>query len=302
MGLLCTGIQDIDILSAPIIFQSSQNFVELTDSNIIINFPENNVVYTTLENQPSLVVKKANEFSDSDKSEKASDTEDSYRPSSEGKTSSNEDDDPQAFVSIGSLVTETLPSISPGDVNSALPSKVKKTRKRKAGPYKWKKNVRKIKRISGKSYETRKGIVVPDKTARYVDCSQCRFKCSQNISLERQKVLCQEYWALSDSDRQKAHLCSLITKTSVQRHRKRNAESNITKCKSRFYSSHNEDNEKVRVCLKFFCATFSISFQVVDLALKNVVLVEFTQVLMNEKADQLLMPLQRLQGIMLKST
>lgn len=111
---------------------------------------------------------------------------------------------------------------------------------------------------------------MPEKEPRYIDCSKCRFKCSDEVSLERQQILHQEYWGLSDGDRQKALLCSLVTETSVCRHRRRNPESQVTKTKSRIYSpQHDEEGKSTRVCLKNFWATFSISFQVIDPALKK---------------------------------
>lgn len=110
---------------------------------------------------------------------------------------------------------------------------------------------------------------MPQKRPSYIDCSKCRFKCTEKISLERQQILHQEYWGLADSDRQKAHLCSLVTENSIQRHIKQNPESKISKTISRVYSLPDENGCNVRVCLKFLCATFSISFQIIDLALKK---------------------------------
>lgn len=50
---------------------------------------------------------------------------------------------------------------------------------------------------------------------------------------ERETVY-QEYWALTDSDRQKTHLCSLVTESIVER--KRNTKSNTSKSRTfRFF-------------------------------------------------------------------
>lgn len=194
----------------------------------------------------------------------SSSTSEDYVPEEESESTS---DDNQDEHDESNLVK--IPSLPSTSSKGLVPEVMKRIRKRKAEPDIWKRNERKIKRMSGKSYQTRKHIIMPEKKPSYINCSRCRFKCSDKISLERQQILHQEYWGLADADRQKAFLCSLVTENSIQRHRKRNPESKITKTKSRVYSLYDEKGCNVRVCLKFLCATFSISFQIIDLALKK---------------------------------
>ncbi|KAL6965874.1 hypothetical protein U1Q18_051029 [Sarracenia purpurea var. burkii] len=58
-------------------------------------------------------------------------------------------------------------------------------------------------------------------------------------------------------------------KTDVVRKRPRKMDSNVEKNWSKVYTLPNGENEKVRVCAEFFCATFAISKSVVEDAIKN---------------------------------
>ncbi|KAJ8890176.1 hypothetical protein PR048_009683 [Dryococelus australis] len=104
--------------------------------------------------------------------------------------------------------------------------------------------------------------MVPVKKAMRLDCSMSRCQCSVKISCERQNKLCDEYWGLSDAVRQKSYICALVTEVPIQRSRKRQEESTKSK---------NENKENQCICLKFGCATFNISFQIVFFALSSMV-------------------------------
>lgn len=235
------------------------NIVQVVENAEYSVINENELLQSTLEEENFKAL------STDEKSDESPSTSEEYVPDDEQNRLTSDNDLAEPIESNSSEITPQT-SIS----NEVLVPEVRKrTRKRLADPNTWKRNDRKFKRVSGKSYETRKNTVVPEKKPRYIDCSKCRFKCSDKISLERQQILHQEYWGLADNDRQKALLCSLVTETSVHRHRKRVPASQITKTKSRVYSLHDEEGKNVRVCLKFLCATFSISFQVIDLALKK---------------------------------
>lgn len=142
-------------------------------------------------------------------------------------------------------------------------------RKRKADPDSWERNIRKRQRMSGKTYTSRTGKVIEEKVFQPVDNCSCRFQCTKQIPPERQKALFDEYWGLGDSGRQKCFISSLVSEENVKRHRKRKIDSGRVKNKSRFYSLPCVSGEKSRVCLKFFCSVFQISFQIIDLALKH---------------------------------
>lgn len=147
-------------------------------------------------------------------------------------------------------------------------NKKKRPKKRKANPELWERNIRKKQRLSGKSYVTAKGKEMPEKVFNCIDNCHCRFKCHANISTEQQKILFEEYYSFADDCRQKAFLSSLVVEKPIQRHRKRNPDvTGKEKKKSRSYFLPDANKEKHRVCLKFFCNVFQMSFQVIDLAL-----------------------------------
>ena len=65
------------------------------------------------------------------------------------------------------------------------PHKKKLFRKRKATPEEWKKNIRKKLRMSGKEYISERGKKVPEKVVKLVDCNNCEYKCTKNITEDR---------------------------------------------------------------------------------------------------------------------
>lgn len=109
-----------------------------------------------------------------------------------------------------------------------------------------------------------KGQITPKKQPLEVDCSNCKFKCNEHFSLEKRTMVCNQYWRLADVSRQHSFLCSLVEERAVKRHRR---EAISTKSKSRFYYLRCDSGELKRVCLRFICATFSISSMVITLAL-----------------------------------
>lgn len=147
-------------------------------------------------------------------------------------------------------------------------NKKNRPRKRKANQEFWERNIRKKHRLTGESYVTAKGKVMPEKVFSVIENCNCRFKCHKNIPSVQQKDLFKEYYRLGDSCRQKAFLSTLVLEKPILRKRKRNPDkTGKEKNKSRFYFLPDSEREKHRVCLNFFCKVFQISFQVIDLAL-----------------------------------
>lgn len=64
---------------------------------------------------------------------------------------------------------------------------------------------------------------------------------------------------MKDTGHQKAYLCLLIAKKNVQRKRKRSPDASIDKMVSRKYNLPVTNEERIRVCLVFFCNIFGIS-------------------------------------------
>ncbi|KAL6958103.1 hypothetical protein U1Q18_051393 [Sarracenia purpurea var. burkii] len=149
-------------------------------------------------------------------------------------------------------------------ISNEIISETPKTRKRKrfAVEEEWQRNVMKKKRALGQ----------------------------EKIPKAQQDSLLAEYYTYGDVARQKDYICSLVSKTDVVRKRPRKMDSNVEKNWSKVYTLPNGENEKVRVCAEFFCATFAISKSVVEDAIKNKVQMEATKVLTIVKEDQRRMP------------
>lgn len=138
------------------------------------------------------------------------------------------------------------------------PTTPTRTRKRRANPDEWKRNIRKRLRASGDRYLDRKGIERPKKVPNFTDC-KCKFKCRDQITVAQQESLFNEYYSWKDSNRQKDFICSLVQEGPVARKRKRKDGSVIEKKISRQYFLPNGNGGKNRVCLPFFCNTFAFS-------------------------------------------
>lgn len=113
----------------------------------------------------------------------------------------------------------------------------------------------------------RKGKVRPEKEVKSIDC-KCRYSC-KNVSAAQQKILLDEYWSKSDTARQKEYIGNLIHEMPIARKRKRNEDSGVEKKNSRVYCLPDGQGNNVRVCLPFFCATFSVSKTIINDALFN---------------------------------
>lgn len=152
--------------------------------------------------------------------------------------------------------------------NSEHTETPKRKRRRFADEQSWKRNVQRRKRLRGESYINSKNKIRPAKEVKTVDC-KCKFNCRNNITEEQQKSLFSEYYSLDDFERQKDYLNSFITEEPVQRKRKRNEDSGIDKTVSRKYVLPNGNGDFFRVCLPFFCNSFSISKQLTNTILSQ---------------------------------
>lgn len=123
------------------------------------------------------------------------------------------------------------------DVSIETPFKSKK-KKSKSSPSFWLRNVNTQRRASGKSYTDRSSKLVKRKEPKNIDCSKCRFKCSEIFSNLLRAEICSEYWGLEDPTRQKNYICSLITELPVKRRRPK------TNNKENIESSLDEDDER----------------------------------------------------------
>lgn len=110
----------------------------------------------------------------------------------------------------------------------------------------------------GEEYVSRgTGIIRPAKTPRFMEHCGCRFKCDKHFDAEAQATLTKEYCAVLEK---KSFVSPLIIEKEIQRPRSRSEVPKKSKTKYRFYYLPNETG-KVRVCQKFFCFIFQISYK-----------------------------------------
>jgi len=115
--------------------------------------------------------------------------------------------------------------LSPGNVKLGRERVNKKSRKRQRNEKNWKRDVRKRLRQSGVAYVDSKGNSQPahQVNSRKQCDGVCKFKCTEKVTAERQSLLFERFWKLSDTE--KAHFYARTTKRSeVRRSRSVNAE------------------------------------------------------------------------------
>jgi hypothetical protein len=141
---------------------------------------------------------------------------------------------------------------------------------KKANPYLWKKNIRKL---SGQEYLSTGGKTVAAKSVKEMDCSKCRFRCSMKVCRKNREDIFTSFYSLSSYERQKDFLCSQIIQKSPARicvkskYRK--------KCSREFYFEI--EGCKVRVCKSFFLKTLDVGERVVELAMRDKISVMFKE-------------------------
>ena len=134
------------------------------------------------------------------------------------------------------------------------PKKVKRSRKRTANIILWKKNIRKERKNTGKSYvSATTKRTMPAKSVQPHNCNKCRYKCSQKVSENiRQNIFDLYYSDGMTFERKRDFICQHI---SIKPTSKRYGRS--YKQYARTYSLPLE-NTQVRVCKDFFLKTLDI--------------------------------------------
>lgn len=145
-------------------------------------------------------------------------------------------------------------------------SQQNRTRKRVRNVDKWKQNVRKLQRNSGKTYINRKGVVVEAKKFKGGECP-CPIKCHEKVSNEQCKRIFSEYYDLADHNLQTAFLHSRVKVINKQRvYTKTNSEKRQN---TRIYSLVKEDGGEAKVCKSFFKKVLAVSDGRITRALSN---------------------------------
>lgn len=122
----------------------------------------------------------------------------------------------------------------------------------------WKKAVVTAAVLKGEAHVNLKKKSIPAKECKYVDC-KCKFGCRSKISEEHQRELFTEYRRIESRVEQRAYLASLLQDECVQRRTVCDEDMKVARTVSVKYMLKDEGRNSVRVCQKFFCATFAIS-------------------------------------------
>ena len=157
---------------------------------------------------------------------------------------------------------DTCPDVTPHkDARFSNPKNKDQKRKRKCTPEIWKRNVRKRNRDAGIEYISQTGKHIKARSMQDVNCSKCRYKCVERFDQEQRRKIFDAYWALQDHGRQRDFICHHVSSSTPKR---------TTGHKSISYSYLlPTDNEKGRVCRKFFLKTLDIGKKTVYFALKK---------------------------------
>mgnify|MGYP007063906257 CR=1 FL=1 len=132
-----------------------------------------------------------------------------------------------------------------------------KSRKRKAKPQNWKRNVTKVLRNTGQAYFTSKGGKhVPPKKLQQPCSDKCKLKCSTKFTqLEREEIF-KNYWSQGNIDLQR-NFISRCMSTINPKYRYPTENRPHRNLNHAFYLENNEKN--IRICKKFLVATLGIT-------------------------------------------
>lgn len=92
-----------------------------------------------------------------------------------------------------------------------------------------------------------------------IDCTKCRFKCTEKFSKERRSQIFQFFWAIGNYERQKDFVCTNITTKPTKSYLDEKGEAVQKKQKVRNKFHFELDGHKHQVCKEFFLGTLAIS-------------------------------------------
>ncbi|CAF4946988.1 unnamed protein product [Pieris macdunnoughi] len=271
---------------------SANNFVPSPKKNCVIDASDEE---TKLSKSGSLIdIVSINEVPDASKSYHLvsvhSNSEEDFSPSDEDYVpDTNENSPDHDFPGRSQIfVPETsCSSLSDNEVNSenrlntcinpfsmdvqtislSSSSESRGSRKRKRNICKWKCNVRKLKAVTGKSYTSKKGKVVPEKKMKPV--CDCRLKCSERVDETARAAIFQKYYSKEMTwNLKRQFTISMVTEIETARSRRRDPEHPPKRSFTLNYTFLVNDKPE-KICKKFFLNTLAISETVVRNAIKK---------------------------------
>lgn len=173
------------------------------------------------------------------------------------RSDSSDEDNIATTSIITTTVTASIQTSAEETTNS---------RKRKANPSVWRKNLAKQARNSGKAYtSSSKSKKIIEERKLGPSCNQCRWKCGSKISQDDRKKIFSDYWNLSNLQRQRDFLVTSMEPIAAKYRYPRN-DSN-RQLNNAFYFTLR--NTKHRVCKKFFKSTLGITDRPIRTVIKK---------------------------------
>ncbi|CAG2211934.1 unnamed protein product [Mytilus edulis] len=124
--------------------------------------------------------------------------------------------------------------------------------------------------MSGKEYVSQRGKPVHQKVVKSVDCSKCKFKCSQKITEENRQKIFDLFWSLESYERKKDFIISRVEEKQTRKYIDPNKD--ITqKRKRNIHRSYFFDigGTKTIVCKMYFKKTLDVGDAYIDNAMQN---------------------------------
>ena len=137
-----------------------------------------------------------------------------------------------------------------------------RTRKKKYNPQTWKRNISKERKRSGLKYTSSTGSDMDAKSVKPIDCSRCRFRCSDKMTEEDRNTIFSLYYGMSSYEQQRQFLCQMVDSEDPKRC------TGYKKVSKQFHLAV-MGNNKVRVCREFFLRTLDIGKKTVDVAMSK---------------------------------
>ncbi|CAG9838458.1 unnamed protein product [Diabrotica balteata] len=175
-----------------------------------------------------------------------------------------QDSEPEATSELGLESSDEYAPESDEESDDE-PLTKKRSRWRKPEPEKWKRNVTKKKRSLCMPYNS-KNKIKPAKSPKFVNCNNCKFKCTLKFTEEDRISISSNYWEL-DYLRQKDFILSCVISHLPKVHRIRTGTGTRKESSRKYYFK--KSAEIIQVCKKFFLKTLCISHGPVDHALKG---------------------------------
>lgn len=211
---------------------------------------------------PSSYVKSDARSDIEDENFEFSDSEDSYKPSSNDlEESSESEEERNKEIRRERDLDVNINGSEPAQENTAT----KLTRKRKRDPNTWKRNVQKNLRLEGKQYYTQKGTLKPAKSVKDIVC-RCHYNCQQYFTNEQREDILSDFLRLKC---QQLRWNFIIKHVSCIPKKRCYSENNDRRSKTFVYTLTSNEVPR-QVCQKIFLSTLNISSRTVRTAINKV--------------------------------